>query len=284
MARSSTSAMALRRSLESPDVADVLDLFHLHGRHAVVAGGAGLLGPSFGEALLEAGATVTILDVDKARLDVLDADLGTRFAGRCATVRANVTNEAEVEDAVAALDARAPIDIVVNAAAVNPQTDGSAGGASARFTDYPLDAWRTSLEVNLTGTFLMSRAVCRRFEARGQGVVINVSSTYGLVGPDQRLYSEGQTPPYFVKPGDYSATKAGVIGFTRYLAAHYAGTTIRVNCLVPGGVENDHNAAFVRAYASRTILKRMARHDEYKGALVFLCSEASSYMTGAVLV
>jgi NAD(P)-dependent dehydrogenase (short-subunit alcohol dehydrogenase family) len=268
-------------------MADVLGLFRLDGRHAVVAGGAGLLGPSFAEALLEAGATVTVLDVDKARLDVVDADLGRRFAGRFAAVRASVTNEAEVEDAVAALDARAPIDVVVNAAAVNPQTDGSAGGAAAAtagFTDYPLGAWRASLDVNLTGTFLVSRAVCRRFETRGRGVVVNVSSTYGLVGPDQRLYTEGQTPPHFVKPGDYSATKAGIIGFTRYLAAYYAGTTIRVNCLAPGGVENEHNAAFVRAYASRTILKRMARRDEYKGALLFLCSEASSYMTGAVLV
>ena len=115
-------------------------------------------------------------------------------------------------------------------------------------------------------------------------MIVNVSSTYGLVGPDQRMYQEGRTAPFFVKPGDYSVTKAGLIGFTRYLATYYAGKNIRVNCLTPGGVYNNHDAAFADAYASRTLLGRMARLEEYKGAILFLCSDASSYMTGSNVV
>src|SRR5207249_1709424 len=101
---------------------------------------------------------------------------------------------------------------------------------------YPVDLWRKSMEVNLTGVFQVTQAVCRRMEGRGNGVIVNISSTYGLVGPDQRIYREGRGAPYFIKPGDYSTTKAGLLGFTKYLASYYARTGIRVNCLSPGGV------------------------------------------------
>ena len=261
-----------------------LDLFRLDGRHAVVGGGAGLLGPSFAEALLEVGARVSILDINSERLEACAADLGGRFGQRYTSIHCDLTNERDVESAVASAEAVAPVAILINAAAIDPKTDGSADVSGLNFPDYPADLWRRSMEVNLTGIFLITRTVCRDFENRGRGVIVNVSSTYGVVGPDQRLYREGRTPPYFVKPGDYSVTKAGLIGFTRYLAAYYARSSIRVNCLTPGGVYTDHDPAFVEAYASRTLLGRMARREEYKGAILFLCSDASSYMTGANLI
>jgi 2-deoxy-D-gluconate 3-dehydrogenase len=260
-----------------------LDLFRLDGRHAVVAGGAGLLGPSFAEGLLEAGARVTILDVDAGRLRACASPLEERFGARCATRACDLTDEASVERAIEASEAESPLDVLVNAAAVNPKAEHGRPHITG-FTAYPVDAWRQSMDVNLTGAFLVTRAVCRAFERRGRGVVVNISSTYGVVGPDQRVYQEGGLGPDFVKPGDYSTTKAGAIGFTRYLAAYYARTAIRVNCLTPGGADNNHDRAFAEAYGRRTIAGRMARPDEYKGAIVFLCSDASSYMTGANLV
>lgn len=262
-----------------------LDLFRLDGRLAIVAGAAGLLGPSFSEALLEAGARVVALDVDQVRLEADARALRSRFGDAYATRRCDLTDEAEVHAIVEEIARRETPAILINAAAINPKPEGDDATQIVHgFTDYPAAFWRKSMEVNLTGMFLITRAVCRWLESAKRGVVVNVSSTYGLVGPDQRIYREGQAPPHFVKPGDYSTSKAGVLGFTRYLAAYYAGTNIRVNCLTPGGVFNNHDAAFASAYAARTPLRRMADRDDYKGAIVFLSSDASAYMTGSNLV
>ena len=179
------------------------------------------------------------------------------------------------------------IDILVNSAALDPKFDPAAtekGIAPGRFEDYPLDQWNAALQVNLTGTFLMTQACVKPMIERGaRGSIINICSTYGLNGPDQRIYVKDGKRVAF-KPVYYTVTKAGVLGFTRYLAAYYAGTEIRVNALTPGGVFNDHEEYFVQNYSARTILGRMARPDEMNGALLFLASDASSYMTGANLV
>jgi 2-deoxy-D-gluconate 3-dehydrogenase len=131
--------------------------------------------------------------------------------------------------------------------------------------------------------FLCCQAAAREMLIQGRGVIINVCSIYGLVGPDQRLYQRPGKPPGY-KPVYYSVTKAGVLGLTRYLAAYYAGKGIRVNALTPGGVFNGHDQEFVQAYSARTVLGRMAEKNELNGALIFLASDASSYMTGANLI
>ncbi len=131
--------------------------------------------------------------------------------------------------------------------------------------------------------FLVTQAVCKHMLTRGGGVVINLSSIYGITAPDQRLYQQGGVQNQF-KPAYYSVTKTGVLGFTRYLAAYYAGKNIRVNAISPGGVYNDHDESFVEAYSARTVLGRMAEKDDMNGALLFLASDASRYMTGANLV
>jgi NAD(P)-dependent dehydrogenase (short-subunit alcohol dehydrogenase family) len=264
------------------------DLFDLTGRRAIVTGGAGLLGARFASALLDVGATVHLLDHDADAA----ADVAARLtdSGRCVPAHCDITDESDVVRCVDEITAAGPIDVLVNSAAVNPKAEPGQHGATAiddvSFTDYPVARWRRSMDVNLTGMFLVTQAVCRGYETRGdrgRGVVVNISSTYGLNGPDQRLYERADGTRSY-KPLDYSVSKAGVLGFTKALAANYRGTGIRANALTPGGAFNDHDDEFVAAYSSRTILDRMAQPDEYRGAIAFLCSDASSYMTGANLV
>jgi 2-deoxy-D-gluconate 3-dehydrogenase len=151
------------------------------------------------------------------------------------------------------------------------------------FENYPLEAWNQALSVNLTGMFLCCQAASRPMLDQNHGVFINICSTYSLVGPDQRIYQREGQPAQF-KPVFYSVTKSGVLGLTRYLATYYAGKNIRANALTPGGVYNNHDETFAQAYAARTVIGRMAHRNEMNGALLFLASDASAYMTGSNLV
>ena len=176
------------------------------------------------------------------------------------------------------------IDALVNNAALDPKFDrANAGKHTGSFEDYPLEVWQQSLNVNLTGAFLCTQAAAPFLLSSRRGSVVNIASIYGLVGPDQRLYAQNDGQRRY-KPIAYSVTKSALLGFTRYLATYWAGTGLRVNTLTLGGVETDHDYEFVRRYSERTPMGRMARPDEYGAALLFLLSEASSYMTGANLV
>lgn len=263
------------------------DLFDLADRRAIVTGGAGLLGARFASALLDLGATVHLLDHNAASAARVAAELSADRpgAGACLPAPCDITDEADVDRCIDSIVADGPVHVLVNSAAVNPKAEpGDEAIDDVGFCEYPVDRWRRSLDVNVTGMFLVTRAVCRQFESVGtDGVVVNISSTYGLAGPDQRLYERSDGTRSF-KPLDYSVGKAGVLGFTRALAAYYRGTGIRVNALTPGGAYNEHDDEFVAAYSSRTILDRMAEPDEYRGAIAFLCSDASTYMTGANLI
>ncbi len=265
----------------------IFDLFKLEGRVAVVTGGAGLLGREFSRTLAEAGAAVVVADIQAGAAEAVAADL-TAQGYPALGVRLDVTDPASVQAMLEMTVARfGRLDILVNSAALDPKFDPEAlarGIIPGRFEDFPLDLWNQALAVNLTGVFLVTQACVRPMLAQGKGSIINICSTYGLNGPDQRIYvrADGQRVGY--KPVYYTVTKAGVLGFTKYLAAYYAGTQIRVNALTPGGVYNQHDEDFVRNYSARTILGRMARKDEMNGALLFLASDASSYMTGANLI
>jgi 2-deoxy-D-gluconate 3-dehydrogenase len=265
----------------------IFDSFKLDGRVAVVTGGAGLLGREFSRTLAEAGAAVVVADIQDTAAEAVAADL-TAQGYTALGVSLDVTNPTSVQAMVETTLARyGRLDILVNSAALDPKFDPEAlarGIIPGRFEDFPLDLWNQALAVNLTGVFLVTQACVRPMLAQGKGSIINICSTYGLNGPDQRIYvrADGQRVGY--KPVYYTVTKAGVLGFTKYLAAYYAGTQIRVNALTPGGVYNQHDEDFVRNYSARTILGRMARKDEMNGALLFLASDASSYMTGANLI
>lgn len=261
----------------------IQEKFDLTGRVALVTGGVGLLGAEFCRTLAEAGAVVAVLDLNELASQAVAKSL-TSSGYRALAIPTDITQADSVNAAVDnVLSAFGRIDILVNSAALDPKFDPDAvnkGITPGAFEDYPLDLWNSALNVNLTGMFLMTQACVRPMIEQGKkGSIINICSTYGLNGPDQRIYVKDGTRVAF-KPVYYTVTKAGVMGFTKYLAAYYAETEIRVNALTPGGVFNNHEDYFVRNYSAKTILGRMARKDEMNGALLFLASDASSYMTG----
>ena len=257
--------------------------FDLTGRAAIVTGGVGLLGAEFCRTLAEAGAAVAVVDLD-ASASQETADTLTKSGHKALAVSADITKPDSVNAMVKKVVSEfGRIDILVNSAALDPKFDPDAakkGIAPGAFEDYPLDDWNAALNVNLTGTFLVTQACVKQMiEQKKKGSIINICSTYGLNGPDQNLYvKDGERVAF--KPVYYTVTKAGVMGFTKYLAAYYAGTDIRVNALTPGGVFNNHEEYFVKNYSAKTIMGRMANKDEMNGALLFLASDASSYMTG----
>ena len=260
------------------------NLFNLTGRTAIVTGGAGLLGTEFCKSLAEAGAAVIVADVNiDAAQDV--AESLTKKGHDVVGFEIDITSEISVGQlVVSAIQQFKQIDILVNSAAIDPKFDQNTSHSnSGVFEEYPLTLWQDALAVNLTGTMLCCRAVSKPMLEKGQGVIVNISSMYGIVGPDQRLYEREGEDPLF-KPVYYSVTKAGILGLTRYLATYFAGKNIRVNALTPGGVYNDHDEDFLSKYADRSVLGRMADKDELNGALLFLASDASKYMTGANLI
>ena len=262
----------------------IQEKFDLSGKTAVVTGGSGLLGKEFCRTLAEGGANVVVADIAEAAANETAqglADAGYAAAG----FGLDVTRKDSVEALVdATIRQFGSLDILVNSAALDPKFDATAsakGIAPGAFEDYPLEDWQSAVNVNLTGMFLVTQACVKPMIAQGKkGSVINICSTYGLNGPDQRLYLNDDGSRVAFKPVYYTTTKAGVVGFTKYLAAYYAGTDLRVNALTPGGVFNNHNETFNRKYSAKTIMGRMARKDEMNGALLFLASDASSYMTG----
>jgi 2-deoxy-D-gluconate 3-dehydrogenase len=261
----------------------IQEKFDLTGRVAVVTGGVGLLGAEFCRTLAEAGAAVVVVDLNAPASQAV-ADSLTTDGGQALAVPTDITQPDSVNALVEkTLSVFGRLDILVNSAALDPKFDPEAvskGITPGAFEDYPLDLWNSALNVNLTGMFLMTQACVKPMIAQGRkGSIVNICSTYGLNGPDQRIYVKDGARVAF-KPVYYTVTKAGVMGFTKYLAAYYAETDIRVNALTPGGVFNNHEDYFVKNYSAKTILGRMARKDEMNGALLFLASDASSYMTG----
>jgi NAD(P)-dependent dehydrogenase (short-subunit alcohol dehydrogenase family) len=278
------------------------ELFDLSGRVAIVTGGAGLLGEEFCQTLIHAGASIVIADIDGAAAKKIAAalnDLETEshkqpqdLTKKALSVQVDVTSKESVQNLIRSTVAEfGSVDILVNSAAIDPkfgpgEIDDSNEGLdllSVEFEDYPLKSWNQAMDVNLTGTFLCCQEAGAQMRSQGEGVIINVCSIYGLVGPDQRIYKRDGERQQF-KPAYYSVTKAGILGLTSYLATYYAGKNIRVNSLTPGGVYNAHDDEFMTAYSARTVLGRMAERDEINGALLFLASDASSYMTGGNLV
>lgn len=252
--------------------------YDLSGKAALVTGGAGLLGMEHAHALAAQGAKVFLSDVNEA----LARERAAGIPGASA-VRLDVTDPASVRAAFAHTGG---VQVLVNNAAIDAKVQAGGLVETSRFENFSLEQWRTELKVGLTGAFLCSQVYGGWMAKNGGGVILNIASDLAVFAPDQRIYRKPGLPEERqpVKPATYSAIKHGLVGLTRYLATYWAAQGVRVNALSPGGVYVDQPEEFVRRLSDLIPLGRMARRDEYRAAVVFLCSDASSYMTGQNVV
>jgi NAD(P)-dependent dehydrogenase (short-subunit alcohol dehydrogenase family) len=258
--------------------------FRLDGKTALVTGAAGLLGREHAAALAEAGAHVVLTDIDVGLLARATTELEETVGRYFTSCVCDVTSESSIEATAASLP---PVHILVNNAAVDPKVNSCGDDRElSRLENFPLDSWDWQLRVGLTGAFLCSRTFGSAMARRGEGVILNIASDLSVIAPDQRIYRKDDTPDdrQPTKPVTYSVVKAGLLGMTRYLAAYWADRNVRVNALSPGGVFNGQPDDFVKRLTNLIPMQRMADRHEYRSAVQFLCSPASSYMTGQNLI
>ena len=263
----------------------IQQLFDLSDRVAIVTGGAGLLGYHHGAILAAAGAHVVLLDL-AADPAMRAKELTDAHGVKCLGLAVDITNETSLKETCTLIIQKfGRIDVLINNAANNPKMeDGTA--TWTRLENFPLEVWDADIRVGLTGAFLCSRVFGAEMAKRKSGVIVNVASDLAVMAPDQRLYRvdglpDDQQP---VKPVTYSVVKTALLGLTRYLATYWNNENIRVNAISPGGVLNGQPEVFLSRIKQLIPMGRMAGRDEYEGAILFLCSDASSYMTGANLV
>lgn len=264
--------------------------FDLTGKTALITGAGGLLGYEHAISLLESGARIVLTDVSYSALDAAIKDLSKSYdSSRIFIDVMDVSQIDSIRNSAESLwNSNVHIDILINNAAIDPKVKSEKGVAeSSRLENFPLDQWNAQVSVGLTGAFLCSQTFGTAMARDGKGgVILNIASDLSVISPDQRLYRtaglEAEMQP--VKPVTYSVIKTGLIGLTRYLATYWSDNGVRCNALSPGGVFNGQSEEFVQRLSNLIPLGRMARMDEYRSAVQFLCSDASSYLNGQNVV
>ncbi|WP_096439207.1 SDR family oxidoreductase [Alteribacter populi] len=259
------------------------DHFQLHGKTALVTGALGILGKRFCAGLAEFGANVVVVDIDEQLCQQFAKELTSDYQTDCLGIGCDVSSPKQVEAMVEeAMKKYSKIEILHNNAATKT---ADLNRYFTKFEDYDLDQWREVMAVNIDGMFLVAQKVGKEMVKQKYGTIIQTSSIYGIIAPDQRIYKGSDYLGTSINtPAVYSTSKAAVWGLTKYLAAYWADKGIRVNMLTPGGIESGQNDAFKQNYSSRTPLGRMGQPDELIGALIYLASDASSYVTGQNMI
>lgn len=266
---------------------DALNKFRLNGKVAIITGGAGLLGAKHAEVVLESGGIAVLWDIREEKVLEKSRTIAQTCGATCYGMSVDITDPDAVRMGLNHVLSRYyRVDILVNNAANDPKAGPGDNPALCRIENLSIDSWQQDIEVGLSGAFYCSQAIGTHMAANGGGVILNISSDLGIIAPDQRVYrkaglGENRQP---VKPVTYSVVKHGLIGLTKYLATYWAGNHIRVNSISPGGVYTNQSEEFTEKLTNLIPMSRMAEPDEYKAAVLFLVSDASSYMTGANLV
>jgi len=266
---------------------DINSLFSLDGKIIVITGATGLLGRKHAEAVAAYGGHPVLIDLSEEAVISLASDLNKQFGTNASGCQVDITDEDRIEENVQELlEKYGRIDGLVNNAANNPKVEDSSEKNFSRLENFPVDVWNQDVAVGLTGSFLCAKhygyAISKNKEG---GSIVNISSDLGVMAPDQRLYTQVGMPEERqpVKPVTYSVVKAGMIGLTRYLATYWAEKNVRCNAMCPGGVENGQPEGFLAEVSSRIPMNRLAQADEYQGTLLWMLSDASSYLNGAII-
>ncbi|MFA5857122.1 MAG: SDR family oxidoreductase [Candidatus Pacearchaeota archaeon] len=258
----------------------------MNNKVCLITGGAGLLGLDHARAVLDAQGIPILMDINQNSINDAINILKSEYDQEIQGYKVDITNKSELEELKKIiLDKYAHIDILINNAANNPKVENKSGTNWTQFENFPEKIWDDDINVGLKGALFCSQVFGSVMKKQGSGVILNISSDLGLIAPDQRIYrKEGLSEEeQNVKPITYSVVKHGLIGLTRYLATYYAKDNIRVNAICPGGVYNNQDPAFLEKLTNLIPLGRMANKGEYKSAVLFLISDASSYMTGSIV-
>jgi len=262
-------------------------LFSLKGKVIVITGASGLLGRKHAEAVAAFDGIPVLLDLSQDLLEEQAAMLRQRYSVNAAGFSVNITDETQVKNNAALLIKKfGKIDGLVNNAANNPKVEDNLEKNFSRLENFQLDMWNQDIEVGLTGAFLCVKHYGHEIAQNPLGgVIVNISSDLGLIAPDQRLYSNPdlKAQNQSVKPITYSVVKTGLLGLTRYIATYWTDKNVRCNAICPGGVENGQSETFINNVSSRIPMGRLAKHDEYQGTLIWMLSDASSYLNGAIV-
>ncbi len=252
-------------------------IFDLTDKVVIITGSSGMLGTQYAYGLSECGANVILADIDISKSKITEKQIKKKFSTDPMSIKLDLTNKESILSMTSTVIKKySKIDVLINNAAYQ----GNSKIRSSGFENLELETWNQAIDVNLTGVFLCCQSIGKQMIKQKSGNIINIASTYGLVGPDQRIYGKsGQNSAIF-----YAATKSAILNLTRYLATYWEGKGIRVNTFSPGGVENNQDPNFIKKYSKKTPLGRMAKKNEYVGSMIFLASDASSYMTGSNLI